>query len=198
MGSKPPAKQLALAREVPTVPGTSEPIRIPEEAASAVAKMGLSRPDEGHRGGGGKGHAACPKRRGVCFAWRDAAPPKELKPFGRPARVPRKYLVGPRHNRNSDSCRRHGVSQDWRRECSGKRRHQKVVEEEAPSTVVVTPELRPTKWVTPPCASARGGGYAIRQWNFVDANLNFDSLRSNTRLQGGRIPSTEQVNGLYS
>src|SRR5499425_1972646 len=55
MGSKTAGKQLARRAEVPTVPGTSDPIENPEEARALAESMGYPILLKAVAGGGGKG-----------------------------------------------------------------------------------------------------------------------------------------------
>ncbi|HUL33725.1 MAG TPA: acetyl-CoA carboxylase biotin carboxylase subunit [Candidatus Eisenbacteria bacterium] len=194
MGSKTAGKQLARRAEVPTVPGTSEPIEKPEEAQELARSMDYPIVLKAIAGGGGKGMRVVPNDTAFASAWRDAAS-EALNAFGDPRVFVEKYLPAPRHIEIQIFADSHGRCVSLgERECSIQRRHQKVVEE-APSTVI-TPDLR-RKMGEAAVRLARAGGYvnAGTVEFLVDADLNFYFLEVNTRLQVEH-PVTEQVTGL--
>ena len=140
MGSKTAGKQLARRADVPTVPGTSDPIENPEEAQTLARSMGYPVLLKAIAGGGGKGMRVVATEAEFAAAWRDAAS-EALNAFGDARVFVEKYLIGPRHVEIQIFSDAHGrVVSLGERECSVQRRHQKVVEE-APSPVV-TPDLR--------------------------------------------------------
>jgi acetyl-CoA carboxylase biotin carboxylase subunit len=194
MGSKTAGKQLARRAEVPTVPGTGDPVENPEEAQALAQSMGYPVLLKAIAGGGGKGMRVVPNDTAFVAAWRDAAS-EALNAFGDPRVFLEKYLISPRHIEIQIFADAHGrVVSLGERECSIQRRHQKVIEE-APSPVV-TPELR-KKMGDAAVRLARAGGYvnAGTVEFLVDASLNFYFLEVNTRLQVEH-PVTEQVTGL--
>ena len=194
MGSKTAGKQLARRAEVPTVPGTSEPIENPEQAQALARSMGYPILLKAIAGGGGKGMRMVPTDAEFAPVWRDAAS-EAMNAFGDPRVFIEKYLIGPRHIEMQIFADAHGRCVSLgERECSVQRRHQKVVEE-APSPVV-TPDLR-RRMGEAAVRLARAGGYtnAGTVEFLVDADLNFYFLEVNTRLQVEH-PVTEQVTGL--
>src|SRR5277367_6013575 len=194
MGSKTAGKQLARRADVPTVPGTSDPIENPEEARSLASSMGYPVLLKAIAGGGGKGMRVVATEAEFAAAWRDAAS-EALNAFGDARVFVEKYLISPRHVEIQIFSDAHGrVVSLGERECSVQRRHQKVVEE-APSPVV-TPDLR-RKMGDAAVRIARAGGYvnAGTVEFLVDAGLNYYFLEVNTRLQVEH-PVTEQVTGL--
>jgi acetyl-CoA carboxylase biotin carboxylase subunit len=194
MGSKTAGKQLARRSNVPTVPGTDDPIENPDEVRSLARSMGYPVLLKAVAGGGGKGMRIVPNDAAFAAAWRDASS-EALNAFGDSRVFLEKYLIGPRHIEIQIFADAHGrVVSLGERECSVQRRHQKVVEE-APSPVV-TPDLR-RKMGEAAVRLARAGGYvnAGTVEFLVDADLNFYFLEVNTRLQVEH-PVTEQVTGL--
>jgi acetyl-CoA carboxylase biotin carboxylase subunit len=194
MGSKTAGKQLARRSDVPTVPGTDDPIENPEEVRSLARSMGYPVVLKAVAGGGGKGMRVVPNDAAFAGAWRDASS-EALNAFGDPRVFLEKYLMGPRHIEIQIFADAHGrVVSLGERECSVQRRHQKVVEE-APSPIMTT-DLR-RKMGEAAVRLARAGGYvnAGTVEFLVDANLNFYFLEVNTRLQVEH-PVTEQVTGL--
>jgi acetyl-CoA carboxylase biotin carboxylase subunit len=193
MGSKTAGKQLARRADVPTVPGTDDPIENPEEVQALARRMGYPVLLKAVSGGGGKGMRIVPNDAAFAGAWRDASS-EALNAFGDPRVFLEKYLVGSRHIEIQVFADTHGrVVSLGERECSVQRRYQKVMEE-APSPVM-TPELR-RKMGEAAVRLARAGGYvnAGTVEFLVDANLNFYFLEVNTRLQVEH-PVTEQVTG---
>ncbi|HKF39700.1 MAG TPA: acetyl-CoA carboxylase biotin carboxylase subunit [Candidatus Acidoferrum sp.] len=194
MGSKTAGKQLARRSDVPTVPGTDEPMENPQEVQSLARSMGYPVLLKAVAGGGGKGMRIVPNDAAFAAAWRDASS-EALNAFGDSRVFLEKYLIGPRHIEIQILADAHGrVVSLGERECSVQRRHQKVVEE-APSPVM-TPDLR-RKMGEAAVRLARAGGYinAGTVEFLVDENLNFYFLEVNTRLQVEH-PVTEQVTGL--
>ena len=194
MGSKTAGKQLARRCEVPTVPGTDNPIADAEEVQSLARAMGYPVVLKAIAGGGGKGMRVVPSDEAFSSCWRDASS-EAFNAFGDRRVFLEKYLESPRHIEIQILADSHGrVVSLGERECSVQRRHQKVIEE-APSTIV-TPELR-RKMGEAAVRLARAGGYvnAGTVEFLVDASLNFYFLEVNTRLQVEH-PVTEQVTGL--
>jgi len=194
MGSKTAGKQLARRSEVPTVPGTDDPIENADEVQSLARAMGYPVVLKAVAGGGGKGMRVVPRDEAFASSWRDASS-EALNAFGDPRVFLEKYLESPRHIEIQILADSHGrVVSLGERECSVQRRHQKVIEE-APSTIM-TPDLR-RKMGEAAVRLARAGGYvnAGTVEFLVDASLNFYFLEVNTRLQVEH-PVTEQVTGL--
>ena len=194
MGSKTAGKQLARRADVPTVPGTDDPIENGEDAQALARVMGYPVVLKAVAGGGGKGMRVVANDDSFAPAFRDATS-EALNAFGDSRVFLEKYLDSPRHIEIQILADAHGrVVSLGERECSIQRRHQKVIEE-APSTVV-NPDLR-RKMGDAAVRLARAGGYvnAGTVEFLVDASLNFYFLEVNTRLQVEH-PVTEQVTGL--
>jgi acetyl-CoA carboxylase biotin carboxylase subunit len=194
LGSKTAGRQLARRADVPTVPGTHDPIEKIPEAQALAQSMGYPVLLKAVAGGGGKGMRLVYSDAEFESAFRDAA--SEAKnAFGDDRLYLEKYLERPRHIEIQIFADAHGrVVSLGERECSIQRRHQKVVEE-APSPIV-TPDLR-KKMSEAAVRLARAGGYvnAGTVEFLVDSDLNFYFLEANTRLQVEH-PVTEQVTGL--
>ncbi len=194
LGSKTAGRQLARRSDVPTVPGTLDPIEKPEEAQALAQTMGYPILLKAVAGGGGKGMRLVSSDAEFASAWRDAGS-EALNAFADARLYLEKYLVKPRHIEIQIFADAHGrVVSLGERECSIQRRHQKVIEE-APSPIM-TPELR-QKMGEAAVRMARACGYtnAGTVEFLVDARLNFYFLEGNTRLQVEH-PVTEQVTGL--
>jgi acetyl-CoA carboxylase biotin carboxylase subunit len=194
LGSKTAGRQLARRADVPTVPGTNDPIENPAEAQAVAQRMGYPVLLKAVAGGGGKGMRLVSSDAEFDSAFRDASS-EAMNAFGNGRLYLEKYLDRPRHVEIQIFADAHGrVVSLGERECSVQRRHQKVIEE-APSPII-TPELRKKMGEAAVCL-ARAGGYvnAGTVEFLVDANLNFYFLEVNTRLQVEH-PVTEQVTGL--
>jgi len=194
LGAKTAGRQLARRAEVPTVPGTNDPIEDPQHAQELARSMGYPVLLKAVAGGGGKGMRLVNGDSEFSAAFRDASS-EALNAFGNAAIYLEKYLERPRHIEIQILADSHGrVVSLSERECSVQRRHQKVIEE-APSPIM-TPELR-KRMGDAAVRLARAGGYvnAGTVEFLVDAQYNFYFLEVNTRLQVEH-PVTEQVTGL--
>jgi acetyl-CoA carboxylase, biotin carboxylase subunit len=194
LGSKTAGRQLARRSDVPTVPGTNDPIAQPDEAQALAQSMGFPVLLKAVAGGGGKGMRLVTAASDFASAFRDASS-EAMNAFGDPRLYLEKYLDRPRHVEIQILADSHGrVVSLGERECSVQRRHQKVIEE-APSPIM-TPELR-RKMSEAAVRLARAGGYvnAGTVEFLIDAHLNFYFLEVNTRLQVEH-PVTEQVTGM--
>jgi acetyl-CoA carboxylase biotin carboxylase subunit len=194
LGAKTAGRQLARRAEVPTVPGTNDPIEDPQAAQELARNMGYPVLLKAVAGGGGKGMRLVNADSDFAAAFRDASS-EALNAFGNASVYLEKYLEKPRHIEIQILADAHGrVVSLGERECSVQRRHQKVIEE-APSPIM-TPELR-KRMGDAAVRVARAGGYtnAGTVEFLVDTHYNFYFLEVNTRLQVEH-PVTEQVTGL--
>jgi acetyl-CoA carboxylase biotin carboxylase subunit len=194
LGAKTAGRQLARRAEVPTVPGTNDPIDDPQAARELARDMGYPVLLKAVAGGGGKGMRLVHADSEFSSALRDASS-EALNAFGNASVYLEKYLEQPRHIEIQILADAHGrVVSLGERECSVQRRHQKVIEE-APSPIM-TPELR-KRMGDAAVRLARIGGYinAGTVEFLVDSHYNFYFLEVNTRLQVEH-PVTEQVTGL--
>jgi len=194
LGSKTAGRQLARRADVPSVPGTNDPIESPAAAQALAHRMGYPILLKAVAGGGGKGMRLVHSDAEFESAFRDASS-EAMNSFGDDRLYLEKCLDRPHHVEIQILADAHGrVVSLGERECSVQRRHQKVIEE-APSPIV-TPELR-REMSDAAVRLARAGRYvnAGTVEFLVDASLNFYFLEVNTRLQVEH-PVTEQVTGL--
>jgi acetyl-CoA carboxylase biotin carboxylase subunit len=193
LGSKTAGRQLARRADVPSVPGTNDPLDL-EQAQALAENIGFPILLKAVAGGGGKGMRLVTRAGELPSAFRDAS--SEAQNSFADGRVYlEKYLNKPRHVEIQILADNHGrVVSLGERECSVQRRHQKLIEE-APSPVM-TPDLR-RKMGDAAVRLARAGRYtnAGTVEFLVDADLDFYFLEVNTRLQVEH-PVTEQVTGL--
>jgi acetyl-CoA carboxylase, biotin carboxylase subunit len=194
MGSKTAARQLAIAAEVPVVPGTTEALRDADEARAIADRFGYPVLLKAAAGGGGKGMRVVRRPEELASSLESAR--REAKnAFGDDAVYVEKYVEGPRHVEIQVLGDTHGnMLYLGERECSIQRRHQKMIEE-APS-VAVSPELR-ARMGEAAVRAARAAGYvnAGTCEFLLDRSGAFYFLEMNTRIQVEH-PVTELVTGI--
>ncbi|MGH7604013.1 MAG: acetyl-CoA carboxylase biotin carboxylase subunit [Gemmatimonadaceae bacterium] len=194
MGNKTAARTLALANDVPVVPGTTEAFANSKEAEKVAKKFGYPVLLKAAAGGGGKGMRVVSSAKDIAGAF-DAAQREAKSAFGDDAIYLEKFVERPRHVEIQILADSHGtVLSLGERECSVQRRHQKMIEE-APS-IAVTPELRKRMGDTA-IRAVRATGYvnAGTCEFLLDQNGDFYFLEMNTRLQVEH-PVTELVTGI--
>jgi len=194
MGSKTAARSLAVAANVPVVPGTIEPIKDAIEARAVADRFGYPVLLKAAAGGGGKGMRLV-RESSEMEASLDAARRESKNAFGDDAVYVEKYIVGPRHVEIQVLGDQFGTMLSLNeRECSVQRRHQKMIEE-APS-VAVTREIRRAMGETAVRAASAAGYINAGTCEFLlDRDGNFYFLEMNTRLQVEH-PVTELVTGI--
>src|SRR5688572_8772479 len=194
LGSKTAARQLAIAADVPVVPGTTEALRDAAEAADVARRFGFPVLLKAAAGGGGKGMRVVREERELAPSL-EAARREAMNAFGDDAVYVEKYIVGPRHVEIQVLGDAHGTMLHLgERECSIQRRHQKMIEE-APS-VAVTPELRRAMGEAAVRLAQRAGYVNAGTCEFLlDRDGRFYFLEMNTRLQVEH-PVTELVTGV--
>ncbi len=194
VGSKTAARTLAVAHDVPVVPGTTEALRDASEAAAIATKFGYPVLLKAAAGGGGKGMRVVHSEQEIAGAL-EAARREAKNAFGDDAVYVEKYIEGPRHVEIQVLGDHHGTMLSLgERECSVQRRHQKMIEE-APSPAV-SPELR-EKMGAAAIRFARAAGYTnAGTCEFLLArDGSFYFLEMNTRVQVEH-PVTELVTGV--
>jgi len=194
MGDKANARRVALAANVPVLPGSSEPIENAAEARRLAAEVGYPVILKAAAGGGGRGMRVVNHEANLAGHFATASE-EAHKAFGDGSMYLEKYLETPRHVEFQifgDRCGR--IVHLGERDCSVQRRHQKLIEE-SPSTAV-DPALR-----------ARMGSAAVRLAQAVgyenagtiefllDQDGSFYFMEMNTRIQVEH-PVTEMVMGV--
>jgi len=194
MGSKTAARALAVAANVPVVPGTIEPLKDAVEARAVADRFGYPVLLKAAAGGGGKGMRLV-RESSEMESSLEAARRESKNSFGDDAVYVEKYIVGPRHVEIQVLGDQFGTMLSLNeRECSVQRRHQKMIEE-APS-VAVTPEIRRAMGETAVRAASAAGYTNAGTCEFLlDRDGNFYFLEMNTRLQVEH-PVTELVTGI--
>lgn len=194
LGSKTAARTLAVAHDVPVVPGTTDSIETADRAAEIAAEFGYPVLLKAAAGGGGKGMRVVREPSEIAPSF-DAARREAKNAFGDDAIYLEKYIEGPRHVEIQLIADMHGnVIHLGERECSVQRRHQKMIEE-APS-VAVSAALRAEMGATA-VRAARAAGYvnAGTCEFLLDRDGKYYFLEMNTRLQVEH-PVTELVTGI--
>jgi acetyl-CoA carboxylase biotin carboxylase subunit len=194
MGSKTAARTLAVANNVPVVPGTTEPLADASAAAKVATTFGYPILLKAAAGGGGKGMRVVSDPKDLANAF-GAAQREAKAAFGDDAIYLEKFIARPRHVEIQVLADAHGnVLSLGERECSVQRRHQKMIEE-SPS-VAVNPELRKRMGETAVRAASAAGYVNAGTCEFLlDQSGDFYFLEMNTRLQVEH-PVTELVTGI--
>ncbi len=200
MGSKIEARRIAMAADVPVVPGETPADQGDEGLLAAIVAVGLPALVKASAGGGGRGmrqvHDLADARAAVQSARREA-----VAAFGDGTLYVERLIERPFHVEVQICADSQGhVVHLFERECSVQRRHQKVIEE-SPSPHV-TPGLR-QRMTSAAIRAARAAGY-VNAGTFeflvdLSGGARDDSpfyfLEMNTRLQVEH-PVTEQVTGV--
>jgi len=129
MGDKVAARNAARKAGMPIVPGTTEPVRSPEDAKRLAKTIGYPLAIKAAAGGGGKGLKVARDAAEVDHAFSLAS--KEAATYFKDGTVYlERYLVRPKHVEVQVLGDKHGnVVHVGERDCSLQRRHQKLVEE---------------------------------------------------------------------
>lgn len=128
LGDKVSARKVAIAAEVPVVPGTEEPIEHEEEALIFAKQHGYPIIIKAAAGGGGRGMRVARNKKELLEGL-VAARSEAKAAFGNPAVFLERYLENPKHIEVQVLGDHHGnLVHFYERDCSIQRRHQKVVE----------------------------------------------------------------------
>lgn len=128
MGDKTAARALAHKFNVPTLPGTEEPITDPDEALEIAHQIGFPLIIKAAFGGGGRGMRVVEKPSQLPGLLAEARAEAE-NAFGNPAVFLERYIKRAKHIEVQILGDQHGnVVHLYERDCSVQRRYQKVVE----------------------------------------------------------------------
>ncbi len=194
LGNKAKAKTLAKASQVPTVPGSTGPVKDADEAVAIARQIGYPVLIKATAGGGGRGmrvaHNDASLVSGLIQAQREAE-----AAFGNGDCIIEAFIQRARHIEIQIIGDTHGnVVALGERDCSTQRRHQKLVEE-SPSPVI-TAEIR-ASMNADAAKLAKAAGY--HNAGTVEFIYDLDRkayyfLEMNTRIQVEH-PVTEMVTG---
>ncbi|MDI1341260.1 biotin carboxylase N-terminal domain-containing protein [Polaromonas sp.] len=194
LGNKAAAKQLALAQNVPCLPGYQGADQSNEGLAAEAEKVGYPMMVKATAGGGGRGMRLVTDAAALQAAL-DSARSEALSSFGSGDLLLERALLNPRHVEVQVFADAHGhCIHLGERDCSVQRRHQKLIEE-SPSPAV-NADLRERMGACA-VALAQAAGYvgAGTVEFLLDENGDFFLMEMNTRLQVEH-PVTEAVTGL--
>jgi len=194
MGDKSTAKHTMQRVGVPTIPGSEGLLDTPEAAAQLGEAMGFPVMIKATAGGGGRGMRLVTTADQLESLFRAAQGEAEAA-FGNPGLYMEKFIDRPRHVEVQILADRHGnVVHLGERDCSLRRRHQKLLEE-APSPGL-SADLR-QRMGDAAVAAARSIGYegAGTVEFLLDRSGHFYFMEMNTRIQVEH-PVTEMVTGI--
>ena len=128
MGDKLSAKEIAKKCNVPTIPGSTDPLRGTDDAIERANEYGYPVILKAAAGGGGKGMRRVNNDEELKAAFA-LVQSEALKSFGNGDIFMEKYLVEPKHIEIQVLADQHGnVVHLFERDCSVQRRYQKVIE----------------------------------------------------------------------
>ena len=194
MGDKLAAKATAIACGVPTIPGSTEPLKNADEAVEKAVAYGFPVILKAAAGGGGRGMRRCNNAEEVRLQFQ-LVKNEAKKAFGNEDIFIEKFLVEPKHIEVQILADTHGnVMHLGERDCSLQRRYQKVVEY-APAWSV--PEETRRRLHADAVKIARHVGYvnAGTVEFLVDKEGNHYFIEMNPRIQVEHTV-TEQVTGI--
>ncbi|QDT04413.1 Biotin carboxylase [Rubripirellula lacrimiformis] len=194
LGDKNTARSMAIANNVPVVPGSDGLIEDDSKAIETAKKIGFPVLIKATAGGGGKGMRVAENEESLLKAI-DQARTEAQAAFGNGGVYLERYIGRPRHIEVQVIADSHGnVCHLFERDCSVQRRHQKLIEE-APS-----PNL-PSKRRDEICDAAvrmiKGADYsnAGTVEFIVDQDDNFYFIEVNARIQVEH-PVSEMITGV--
>ncbi|WP_442510967.1 acetyl-CoA carboxylase biotin carboxylase subunit [Novipirellula sp. SH528] len=194
LGDKNTARAMAIANNVPVVPGSDGLINDNAEAIEVAKKIGFPVLIKATAGGGGKGMRVAENEQSLATAVSQARTEAEAA-FGNGGVYLERYVGSPRHVEVQVIADSHGnVCHLFERDCSVQRRHQKLIEE-APSPSL--PADRRIEICEAAVRMIRGADYtnAATVEFIVDAENNFYFIEVNARIQVEH-PVTEMITGI--
>lgn len=194
LGNKSAARELAMANNVPTVPGSDGPISDDKEAVRVAHEIGFPVLIKAAAGGGGRGMRVAHNDMSLRNALQQARTEAEAA-FKDGTVYLEKFLEQPRHIEVQVLADNEGNAVHlWERDCSLQRRYQKLVEESP------APGL-PASVREDICKAAVRLAKAANYVNagtcefLVDKDFRFYFIEANTRIQVEH-PVTELVTGV--
>jgi acetyl-CoA carboxylase biotin carboxylase subunit len=194
LGDKNTARSMAVANQVPVVPGSDGLIEEHDDAISIAKKIGFPVLIKATAGGGGKGMRVAEDEQSLAAAISGARTEAQAA-FGNGGVYLERYVANPRHIEVQVIADQHGnVCHLFERDCSVQRRHQKLIEE-APSPNL--PKKRRKEICDAAVRMISGADYsnAATVEFIVDSENNFYFIEVNARIQVEH-PVSEMVTGV--
>ncbi|MCL4160465.1 UNVERIFIED_CONTAM: hypothetical protein GTU68_042235, partial [Idotea baltica] len=194
LGDKNTARSMAIANDVPVVPGSDGLIDANTDATQIARDIGFPVLIKATAGGGGKGMRVAETEADLETALNQARTEAGAA-FGNSGVYLERYVTSPRHVEVQVIADNHGnVCHLFERDCSVQRRHQKLIEE-APSPNL--PESRRKAICDAAVRMIRGAEYsnAATVEFIVDKNDDFFFIEVNARIQVEH-PVTEAITGI--
>jgi acetyl-CoA carboxylase biotin carboxylase subunit len=194
LGDKNTAREMAIASEVPVVPGSDGLVDSHEAALEVSREIGFPVLIKATAGGGGKGMRVAEDEGSLAMALSQARTEAQAA-FGNSGVYLEKYVTNPRHIEVQVIADQHGnVCHLFERDCSVQRRHQKLIEE-APSPNL--PDQRRTEICDAAVRMIRGAEYsnAATVEFIVEPDDNFYFIEVNARIQVEH-PVSEMITGV--
>ncbi|MCC9643974.1 acetyl-CoA carboxylase biotin carboxylase subunit [Rhodopirellula sp. JC740] len=194
LGDKNTARSMAIAQNVPVVPGSDGLITDFDRAIDTAKEIGFPVLIKATAGGGGKGMRVA-ETEDVLKSQLEAARNEAMAAFGNGGVYLEKFIQQPRHIEVQVIADTHGnVCHLFERDCSVQRRHQKLVEE-APSPDL--PQDRREAICDAAVRMIAGADYsgAGTVEFIVDKDYNFYFIEVNARIQVEH-PVSEMITGV--
>lgn len=194
MGDKLSAKEMAIAANVPIIPGSTVPLKDGDEALEKAISFGFPVILKAAAGGGGRGMRRCDTPEEVKPAF-ELVKSEAGKAFGNDDIFIEKFLVEPKHIEVQILADKHGnVIHAYERDCSLQRRYQKVVEY-APAWSVPEETLEKIRNDAVRIAQMVGYENAGTEEFLVDKDGGYYFIEMNPRIQVEHTV-TEQITGI--
>ncbi len=194
LGDKNTARAMAVASNVPVVPGSAGLVETDSEALEIAREIGFPVLIKATAGGGGKGMRVAESEEMLVAAVNQARTEAQAA-FGNGGVYLERYVANPRHIEVQVIADNHGnVVHLYERDCSVQRRHQKLIEE-APSPNL--PALQRKEICDAAVRMIRGADYsnAGTVEFIVDENDEFFFIEVNARIQVEH-PVSEMITGV--
>ncbi len=195
MGEKTRARAMALAANVPLLPGTLE--AVPDCAAAERAALEIGYPVilKASAGGGGRGIHIIRSKEDLLQSF-DRASSEALAAFGSGALYVEKYCQSPRHVEIQVLCDRYGNRITLgERDCTIQRRHQKLIEESPCPLIDDSTRKSMAQAALALCAAAEYENVGTVEFLLDTQDNHFYFMEMNTRIQVEH-PVTEMVTGI--
>jgi acetyl-CoA carboxylase biotin carboxylase subunit len=193
-GDKAATRRAMAAAGLPTLPGSTEPLRSPDEALALVEQTGFPVIVKAVAGGGGRGMRVVHQLADLVPAYQLVVSEAQAV-FGDPRLYLERYVPAARHVEVQVARDTHGNAIHLgARDCSVQRRHQKLVEESPPPRL---PDHVVEQMGESAVAGAKAAGYeGVGTFEFlVDGDANYYLIEVNCRIQVEH-PVTEMVTGV--